>query len=211
MIYAGIDEAGYGPLLGPLCVGVSAFRLPDVRDAASAPDLWSLLSAGVCRKPKDARRRIAIADSKKLKSAGRQPTVHLERGVLAFTSHALGSDAALFEELGVHARASKAAPWHALELPLPECHTADELAIARNVVRRAHERAGIELARFGVTALDAPAFNALYRELGGYPYDRDPGRPGWFAHVPNHDWADPAAAIVPSLDAQARPRGETSK
>ena len=165
MIYAGIDEAGYGPLLGPLCVGVSAFRLPDVRDAASAPDLWSLLSAGVCRKPKDARRRIAIADSKKLKSAGKQPTVHLERGVLAFTSHALGSDAALFEELGVHARASKAAPWHALELPLPECHTADELAIARNVVRRAHERAGIELARFGVTALDAPAFNALYREL----------------------------------------------
>lgn len=169
MIYAGIDEAGYGPLLGPLCVGTSAFRLAGAdgpRDMASAPaDLWSLLSAGVCRKPKDARRRIAIADSKKLKSAGKQPTVHLERGVLAFTSHALGTDAALFDELGVHARASKAAPWHALTLPLPECHTADELAIARNVVRRAHERAGVELARFGVSALDAPAFNALYREL----------------------------------------------
>ena len=25
----------------------------------------------------------------------------------------------------------------------------------------------------------------LYRELGGYPYDRDPQRPGWFALVPN--------------------------
>ena len=31
----------------------------------------------------------------------------------------------------------------------------------------------------------------LYRRLGGYPYDRDPARPGWFATVPNASWADP--------------------
>jgi glucarate dehydratase len=31
----------------------------------------------------------------------------------------------------------------------------------------------------------------LYRELGGYPYDRDPGRPGWYPLLPNSDWADP--------------------
>ncbi|MFI6298377.1 enolase C-terminal domain-like protein [Nonomuraea sp. NPDC050790] len=31
----------------------------------------------------------------------------------------------------------------------------------------------------------------LYRELGGYPYDRDPGRPGWYATVPNERFADP--------------------
>ena len=36
-------------------------------------------------------------------------------------------------------------------------------------------------------------------ELGGYPYDRDPGRPGWFAHVPNHAWADPAVSLRPAL------------
>ncbi|MCK2213988.1 mandelate racemase [Actinomadura sp. ATCC 31491] len=34
----------------------------------------------------------------------------------------------------------------------------------------------------------------LYRELGGYPYDRDPGRPGWYATVPNERFADPEAA-----------------
>jgi glucarate dehydratase len=33
----------------------------------------------------------------------------------------------------------------------------------------------------------------LYRELGDYPYDRDPGRPGWYPLVPNDRWADPAA------------------
>ena len=31
----------------------------------------------------------------------------------------------------------------------------------------------------------------LYKSLGGYPYDRDPARPGWFATVPNTRWADP--------------------
>lgn len=31
----------------------------------------------------------------------------------------------------------------------------------------------------------------LFRELGGYPYDRDPTRPGWFSMVPNTNWANP--------------------
>jgi glucarate dehydratase len=39
----------------------------------------------------------------------------------------------------------------------------------------------------------------LYRELGGYPYDRDPGRPGWYALVPNERWADPAAELRPLI------------
>ncbi len=34
-------------------------------------------------------------------------------------------------------------------------------------------------------------YHELFRELGGYPYDRDPGRPGWYPLIPNHDWADP--------------------
>jgi glucarate dehydratase len=39
----------------------------------------------------------------------------------------------------------------------------------------------------------------LYRELGGYPYDRDPGRPDWFALVPNERWADPTVSLAPKL------------
>jgi glucarate dehydratase len=35
-------------------------------------------------------------------------------------------------------------------------------------------------------------FHELYRELGDYPYDRDPGRPSWVPTVPNERWADPA-------------------
>jgi glucarate dehydratase len=39
----------------------------------------------------------------------------------------------------------------------------------------------------------------LYKSLGGYPYDRDPGRPGWYPLVPNADFADPENADTPSL------------
>jgi glucarate dehydratase len=31
----------------------------------------------------------------------------------------------------------------------------------------------------------------LYRELGGYSYDRDPGRPEWYSVVPEYRYADP--------------------
>jgi glucarate dehydratase len=34
-------------------------------------------------------------------------------------------------------------------------------------------------------------YSELYQRLGGYPYDRDPGRPDWTPIVPNDRWADP--------------------
>jgi glucarate dehydratase len=36
------------------------------------------------------------------------------------------------------------------------------------------------------------AYQDLYRRLGNYPYDQDPGRPGWSPTVPNERWADPS-------------------
>src|SRR5206468_2339352 len=33
-------------------------------------------------------------------------------------------------------------------------------------------------------------YSELYRRLGNYPYDQDPGRPGWTPLVPNDRWAD---------------------
>jgi glucarate dehydratase len=34
-------------------------------------------------------------------------------------------------------------------------------------------------------------YRELYQRLGGYPYDQDPGRPGWTPLIPNDRWADP--------------------
>ena len=37
-----------------------------------------------------------------------------------------------------------------------------------------------------------------FQRLGGYPYDRDPGRPGWFPLVPTTEWADPDDDVRPA-------------
>jgi glucarate dehydratase len=34
-------------------------------------------------------------------------------------------------------------------------------------------------------------YSELYQRLGSYPYDQDPGRPGWTPILPNERWADP--------------------
>lgn len=82
-IVAGIDEAGFGPVLGPLVVSATVFDVPqELLDAS----MWQTLAGTVCRKPSTKRRSlIPIADSKKLYSGlrGGSGLDNLERGVLA--------------------------------------------------------------------------------------------------------------------------------
>jgi glucarate dehydratase len=40
-------------------------------------------------------------------------------------------------------------------------------------------------------------YEEQYRRLGSYPYDQDPGRPGWTPLIPNDRWADPNDAREP--------------
>ena len=53
-IYAGIDEAGYGPMFGPFTIACTVFAIdePPTENAglqAPPPDLWSLLDTAVCQ------------------------------------------------------------------------------------------------------------------------------------------------------------------
>ncbi len=89
MILAGIDEAGYGPLLGPLVVCASALAVPaDMRDPiqhgdfTAAETLWPLLKRAVARKGPLRDGRLIVADSK-LVHAMAGGTGLLERTVLA--------------------------------------------------------------------------------------------------------------------------------
>ncbi|MCP9493893.1 MAG: hypothetical protein MSG64_05475 [Pyrinomonadaceae bacterium MAG19_C2-C3] len=42
-------------------------------------------------------------------------------------------------------------------------------------------------------------YSELYKQLGSYPYDQDPLRPGWIPLVPNNRWADPTDARIPNI------------
>lgn len=58
-----MDEAGYGPTLGPLVVTGIAFRIPE---PSSDKCFWQLLRASCTKKPISRDRRLIIADSKQL-------------------------------------------------------------------------------------------------------------------------------------------------
>ncbi len=80
MLLAGIDEAGYGPLLGPLVVAASAFDIPD-GDLENPPCLWQRLSTTVSRGRAKSAKKLYIDDSKRV-HAGAHGLRDLERGVL---------------------------------------------------------------------------------------------------------------------------------
>ncbi len=166
-IYAGIDEAGYGPMLGPLCVASSVFLLEEPPGDGAVPDLWDALRRSLSRTLKDARGRITITDSKKLKGArsGRShPLRHLERGVLA----CLGASEAnssmldslteedLFERLGVTVPEQ---PWYQFNESLPTACDTGRLRIDASQLRKAMKSAGIQCAALRCEALGAADFN----------------------------------------------------
>src|SRR5262249_60903847 len=75
----GIDEAGYGPNLGPFVMTSVACRVPDALQAA---DLWRVLQAAVRRHTEPADDRLLVEDSKLVYSSARG-LLGLETGVLA--------------------------------------------------------------------------------------------------------------------------------
>ncbi|MEX2388100.1 MAG: hypothetical protein WD534_09490 [Phycisphaeraceae bacterium] len=173
-IYAGIDEAGYGPLFGPLLVGRAVFALPDrppagADPAADPPALWDLLGKVVCRKVNDKRRRLAVNDSKKLTTAA-AGIRHLETGCLAFAAAAGHTPTTLDQWvacLGERCHeALEGLPWYApcADRPwdvLPVRVDAGELAVARSMLAGGCQRAGVEVADIGAAVVLEDRFNRM--------------------------------------------------
>lgn len=174
-IYAGIDEAGYGPMFGPLVIGCSVFALNDETDAEPTPNLWKRLNGAVCRAARDRKRRIAIDDSKKLytPAAGLK---HLERCVLAVLRWSQQPAQTLEQLLAtVGADNESTLPdllWYGDGVeptPLPSCHEDGVIAIAAAQLRRDGERTAVKPVSLRTSVVYEDRFNRLVKATGSKP------------------------------------------
>jgi hypothetical protein len=170
MILAGIDEAGYGPLLGPLVVSAAAFELlntPLPDDPAALPCLWHLLRSAVAKKAPARKGRLLIADSKIVHHLSDGNKL-LERGVLAFLRTTDNDPApeltasALLERLGCTNHELAHLPWYAPDnLSLPWLTDTGDLAIATNLLANALRAANIRTRSLRTALVSERLFNRL--------------------------------------------------
>jgi len=187
-VVAGIDEAGLGPMLGPLSIGMSAFRVP-----SGSLNLWKALGDVVTGELERSGERLVVADSKLVFTRNARGAERLERTVLAFEAvsrcekRACASTRAFLESTAERLRATGLAlePWYAhLALRLaPEC-AGDALAATIARLDAALVAARVEIVALAVRAVPPSELNA------SFAVTESKGATHWRACVPflAHVW-----------------------
>jgi ribonuclease HII len=157
----GIDEAGYGPLLGPLVVSSAVLELPEEHLRS---DLWKLLKTAVASDKKKLAGRLLITDSKKAytPAAG---IAHLRKTVLsclhaADSGISLTTAADLLNILDSPAlsRAQNYA-WYEHIHNQPLGHQSADIGLAAAVLRNALQKKNIKLVSLRSRCLDVSWYN----------------------------------------------------
>jgi hypothetical protein len=165
-LLVGIDEAGYGPHLGPLVVAGSAIAF----DSDTAPDaaLWGAMRGHVRRRVGGRSDRVVICDSKQAYASGRREKglAVLERAVLGFLESAgirPRTLADLLAAVGVApADGPAAGPWHQPEaLRLPVRAEPERIAEAAGALAKGFAALGGRAGRLWVSLTPASRLNRL--------------------------------------------------
>jgi hypothetical protein len=162
-----MDEAGYGPNLGPLVISASVWQLPAGWDEA---DLSAALKEAVCERSRDAQGRIPLADSKAIysRAAG---IAELERGVLVALRVA-GQETLAWPDLWLALEpladpASSQLPWSGeVRFELPLAAHRDRIAADAARLRSILEFAGLRLTAVETQAIFPAQFNGTAEQLG---------------------------------------------
>jgi len=171
-VYAGIDEAGYGPMFGPLLVSRAVIRVPNLEpdaDGANPPRMWQRLSKAVCRNLATRKGRLPVNDSKKLhtKASGIK---HLEASVLSFAALAGHRPTTVDQWLDCLGetchRHLDHLPWYqpTTQMPwsaLPCANTQGELAVARSLLATTIQRIGVEVPDMSAAVVLEDRFNSM--------------------------------------------------
>lgn len=157
-VLAGVDEAGLGPILGPLVIGGVALEGP------SGQDPWQLLQKLVCRS-KNSKRKIRVADSKKVHQ-GAHKLAQLERTALTFLGAYTGTVPATLAELltgmGVDVARLARCQWYGnLDVGLPVAADRGATDLLAHRLGGELRAKGVTLRRLSVRVVDVEEFNAL--------------------------------------------------
>jgi ribonuclease HII len=160
-VLAGIDEAGYGPILGPLVVSASAFSIPD---SLLKADLWQQLRKSIAIKKKHLAGRLLITDSKKAysRSAGIR---HIQRTTLAVL-RCLGAEPADLNSLLNFLcpdcpQRLKMYPWYSNGDTTPLDYDRADIKIVSDVFSSDMAQHGIRLLAVHSHCLDVAHYNKL--------------------------------------------------
>ncbi len=163
----GIDEAGYGPNIGPLVIGGTVWRLDERYTDLASIELYDLLKEAIARKP--GRTQLAIADSKVVYGK-REDLSLLEEAVLATGDHLAHVHPIWHDgcepDLG-DALPEELAPWYTTWQHTSPMHAAQEMVSERTTqFQSACQACGVSLDQVRSVFLTEKTFNERLARIG---------------------------------------------
>jgi len=169
-LVAGVDEAGLGPLLGPLTLGYAVMRLP-----AEIDNVWEALDDVVAREARADATHVIVADSKRVHARNPRGRRRLETTTLGFLAQlpegapASGADLLRTSPESIRPRAAEVArhPWYdSLPPTLPLWCDPGRLELRAEALRRALASRELALVDGGVRVAPAGELNRSFARTG---------------------------------------------